>query len=70
MSDKTKPAKETIWTAAASSPGVLAKLDMTARPPAAAAARARVAEVQANLDKDLQAYSSKVSTETLRKRVK
>lgn len=70
MSDATKLANVTIWTAAASRQPVLKKLDMSARLPQLADARARVATIQAKLDRDLQAYRSRTLTNASRKRVK
>ncbi len=70
MTDTTKLVKATIWTAAASTAPVLERLDMSARPPDPADARARVVEIEAKLDKDLRAYRSRTWTDATRKRVK
>lgn len=67
----TRPTAPTIWTAAATSDvPLLTKLDMSAAPSGASAAKRRAASARARVKTALASYVSRSTAESLRKLVK
>lgn len=69
MSDD-KQDKPTIWTGAATTSPVLAKLDMKAPLISPAAAKQRAAQLRARIERDLVPFATRSTAESLRKLVK
>jgi hypothetical protein len=69
MSNSNKPDKSTIWTGAATTVQVLARLDMAA-PPVAEAVAQRRADLHARVKRDLAPFTNRLTTESFRKRTK